>query len=144
MGKKKPNLNQARNMDIDAWRSRQVSKRVKARLASQTQDFIERHGDDTDEQLKELVRRRAATLRRMPHPLELPGGIYLSKRLGDWNRLAQELGVVPTSRKCGRRAYERLREQEAVRFAEERRAIKEEKRRRARELNSSLPVSHMQ
>jgi len=144
MGKKKPNLNQARNMDIDAWRSRQVSKRVKARLASQTQDFIERHGADTDEQLKELVRRRAATLRRMPHPLELPGGAYLSKRLGDWNRLAQEFGVAPTSNICGKRAYARLREQEAERFAQERRAIKEEKRRRARELNSRLPVSHMQ
>ena len=144
MGKKKPNLNHARNMDIDAWRSRQVSKRVKARLALQTQDFIERHGADTDEQLKELVRRRAATLRRMPHPLELPGGAYLSKRLGDWNRLAQELGVAPTSHRCGKRAYERLREQEASRFAEERRAIKEEKRRRARELNSSLPISHLQ
>ena len=120
MGKKKPNLNHARNMDIDAWRSRQVSKRVKARLASQTQDFIERHGEDTDEQLKELVRRRAAALRRMPHPLELPGGAYLSKRLGDWNRLAQELGVAPTNHKCGKQAYERLRQQEAISFAEER------------------------
>lgn len=122
------NMNQAGNMDVDAWRSRQISKRLKARLAAQTRDFIERHGSDTDEQLREYVRRKAALLRRMPHPLELPGGVYLSSRLGDWNRLAREFGFMPPSRERGRRAYKRLREREAELFAEERRQKKEKKR----------------
>ena len=63
---KKANLNHARNMDIDAWRERQVCKRLKARLASQTQDFTDRHGTKTDEQLRELVLRRAKAMGRMP------------------------------------------------------------------------------
>ena len=86
MGKKKPNLNHARNMDIDAWRSRQVSKRVKARLASQTQDFIERHGEDTDEQLKEFRRvreLRQEERRRQNVTLRLtPQTIRIAKSLG--------------------------------------------------------------
>ena len=122
------NLNHAGNMDVDAWRSRQISKRLKARLAAQTRDFVERHGSDTDEQLREYVRRKAMLLRRMPHPLELPGGVYLSSRLGDWDRLAREFGVLPASRERGRRAYKRLREREAELFAEERRQKKEKKR----------------
>ena len=125
---KKPNLNHARTMDIDAWRDRQVTKRVKARLAAQTQEFMDRHGGDTDEQLREYVRRRAEALRRMPHPLEIRGGIYLSKRLGDWARVAKELGFNPVSHEQGRRAYKLLREREAELFAQERKAEKEAKR----------------
>ena len=130
---KRPNLNHARNMDIDAWRSRQISKRVKARLTAQTQEFVARHGGDTDEQLREYVRRRAAILRRMPHPLELPGGAYLSKRLGDWGRLALDLGLTPVSRERGQKAYKNIREREAELFTQERRALKNEKRQRARQ-----------
>ncbi len=125
---KKPNLNHARTMDIDAWRDRQISKRLKAHLASQTNEFSERHGADTDEQLREYVRRKAAALRRMPHPLELSGGIYLSKRLGDWNKLALQLGFSPVGEERGRRAYHFLRDREAELFAKERKAEKEKKR----------------
>ena len=131
------NMNQAGNMDVDAWRSRQISKRLKARLAAQTRDFIERHGSDTDEQLREYVRRKAALLRRMPHPLELPGGVYLSSRLGDWARLAKELGLAPVSQARGRKAYKLLREREAELFAQERKALKNEKRQRARQRDFS-------
>ena len=125
---KRPNLNHARTMDIDAWRSRQITKRLKARLTAQTQEFMDRHGGDTDEQLREYVRRRAEALRRMPHPLEIRGGIYLSKRLGDWARVAKELGFNPVSHEQGRRAYKLLREREAELFAQERKAEKEAKR----------------
>ena len=118
-------------MDIDAWRERQISKRVKERLSAQTQEFIQEHGSETDEQLREYVRRNVLRLRRMPHPMELPGGSYLTSRLGDWNRLARELGVPPVSRDRGNKVFKRLREQEAAIFAEERRARKEEKRRQA-------------
>ena len=126
-----PNMNFAGNMNVDAWRSRQISKRLKARLSAQTQEFIRQHGSDTDEQLRAYVRRKAMILRRMPHPLELPGGAYLSSRLGDWNKLASELGVRPVSIALGRRVYKRLREQEAELFIQERRARKEENRQRA-------------
>jgi len=125
---KKPNLNHARTMDIDAWRDRQITKRLKARLAAQTKDFAERHSADSDEQLREYVRRRAKALRRMPHPLEIRGGIYLSKRLGDWGRLAKDLGLAPVSHDRGRKAYKLLREQEAELFTQERKAEKEAKR----------------
>lgn len=125
---KRPNLNHARTMDIDAWRSRQITKRLKARLTAQTQEFMDRHGGDTDEQLREYVCRKAALLRRMPHPLELSGGIYLSRRLGDWDKLARDLGLAPVSHEQGRRAYKLLREREAELFAQERKAEKEAKR----------------
>ncbi len=134
---KKPNMNRARNMDIDAWRSRQISKRLKARLSAQTEEFIRQHSEDTDEQLREYLHRKAVILRRMPHPLELPGGVYLSSRLGDWNRLAVEFGVMPTSKERGRKVYKRLRDLEAELFAQERRARKEEKRRQARQQSIS-------
>ncbi len=134
---KKPNLNHARTMDIDAWRERQVTKRLKTRLAAQTQEFMDRHGGDTDEQLREYVRRRAEALRRMPHPLEIRGGIYLSKRLGDWARLAKALGLAPVSQARGRKAYKLLREREAELFAQERKALKNEKRQRARQRDFS-------
>ena len=111
-------------MDVDAWRSRQISKRLKAKLSAQTQEFIRQHGSDTDEQLRAYVRRKAMILRRMSHPLELPGGAYLSSRLGDWNKLASEFGVRPASIALGRRVYKRLREQEAELFTQERRAQK--------------------
>ena len=134
---KKPNLNHARTMDIDAWRERQVTKRLKTRLTAQTLEFMDRHGGDTDEQLREYVRRRAEALRRMPHPLEIRGGIYLSKRLGDWARLAKALGLAPVSQARGRKAYKLLREREAELFTQERKALKNEKRQRARQRDFS-------
>lgn len=124
-------MNHAGNMDVDAWRNRQISKRLKERLSAQTQEFILQHGQDTDEQLREYVRQKAMHLHRMPHPLELPGSSYLTDRLGDWNRLARELGYFPASKERGRKAYKRLREREAELFAQERRAIKEAKRRKS-------------
>lgn len=131
---KHPRMNHAGNMDIDAWRDRQISKRLAAYLERREQDFIKAHGGDTDEQLREYVRQKAMYLHRMPHPLELPGSGYLKDRLGDWNRLARELGYVPASKERGRKAYKRLREREAELFAQERRAMKEAKRRKAHQL----------
>ena len=114
-------------MDIDAWRSRQITKRLKARLTAQTQEFMDRHGGDTDEQLREYVRRRAEALRRMPHPLELQGGLYLRERLGDWDALALSLGFDPADRSRGRKAYLRLRERGEALFLRERKQRKNEK-----------------
>ena len=132
MGKvKKPNMNRARNMNVDAWREREIHKRLQARLMEQTRAFISEHGTDTDEELRAYVRRAAAKKGRMPHPLELPGGLYLVRRLGDWTELALSLGALPATAGHGRRAYLRLREQEAELFSQERRAKKRVKHHRA-------------
>ena len=70
--KKRANWNQARTMDVDAWRDRQVHKRLTEHLERQEREFVQAHGRDTDAQLIAYVRRKAAELGRMPHPLELP------------------------------------------------------------------------
>lgn len=134
MSKRKgKNLNHARNMDIDAWRERQVISRLKARLAESNRQFALEHAGDTDEQLRELVRRKAAEKGRMLHPLELPSGDYLKSRLGDWNRLAVMIGYPPLRDRQGERAYRRLFDREAEMFAQERRARKKEKQMKAQQ-----------
>ena len=122
MGKKKQNLNFARNMDVDVWRENKVRVRVQARLEESNETFLQAHGDDTDEELMEFVRDQASALGRMPHPLELPGGIYLHKRLGDWDKLALTLGLEPVSAGRGRKLYHQLMEEEEELFNRERRA----------------------
>ncbi len=52
-------MNWARNMDIDAWREREISKRVKLRIDEDNQEFAWKHGGDTDEALRGYVRRKA-------------------------------------------------------------------------------------
>lgn len=137
MGKeKRQNLNFARNMDIDAWRQRQINKRVMLRLAESDQAFKAEHADDTDAELRELVRKKARHLGLMPHPLELPGGRYLASRLGDWRDLSMDLGFSPPRAERGLNAYRRLWQEESERFAEERRAIKAEKREKARQFQN--------
>ena len=135
---KKQNMNRAGNMDIDAWREREISKRVKLRIDEDNQEFARKHGEDTDEALRGYVRRKAEELGRMPHPLELHGGIYLSRRLGDWRKLAESLGLAPAASVRGKRVYLRLKSKEAERFAEERRAIKKEKKRKYRQREQAI------
>ena len=69
MGKKKRNLNRAGNMDVDAWRRRQIAKRVKKRLEDETERYAQEYAQKNDNELATLVRRKAAALGRMPHPL---------------------------------------------------------------------------
>lgn len=137
--RKKQNLNFARNMDVDAWRKNQVQVRVQARLEESSQAFLQAHGDDADEQLIELVRLRASALGRMPHPLELPGGLYLHKRLGDWDNLARTLGLEPVSAGQGRKLYRQLLEEEEALFNRERRAKRAAKQRKKEAQAQDLP-----
>ncbi|MBR4655392.1 MAG: hypothetical protein IKO68_02180 [Oscillospiraceae bacterium] len=130
MSKRKgKNWNYAHNMDIDAWRERQVVSRLKAHLRQREEDFIREHGQDTDEELREYVRSMARHMRRMPHPIEIPGGRYLRQRLGDWQRLAISLGYLPARNLSGQIAYQRMKRQEEEAFVAERRALKAEKKR---------------
>lgn len=128
MGKKKQNLNYARNMDIDNWHDRQIRKRLAEMLEQQDRDFIQKHGGDSNKQLEERVLNMARQLGRMPHPLELPGGRYIQDRLGDWGMLAQRLGYSPVSQKRSTAAYQRIKEQAAEDFFRERRAQRAEKK----------------
>ena len=122
-----PNLNQARNMDVDAWRERQIGKRTQQLIDEQNRDFMEAHASDTDEELREFVRHQAQIRRRMPHPMELLGGLYLRERLGNWEALAASLGYDPASQSRGRKAYLRLRERGEALFLQERKQQKIEK-----------------
>lgn len=125
--KHRPNLNQARNMDVDAWRERQINKRTKQLIGEQNRDFMEAHASDTDEELREFVRHQAQIRYRMPHPMELLGGLYLRERLGDWDELAADFGYDPADQSRGRKAYLRLRERGEALFRQERKQQKTEK-----------------
>ena len=127
--KRRPNLNQARNMDVDAWRERQINKRTKQLIDEQNRAFMEAHAADTDDELREYVRYQAQLRYRMPHPMELQGGHYLRERLGDWETLAASLGLEPASQSQGRKAYLRLRERGEALFLQERKQQKTEKSR---------------
>ena len=129
MGKqKKVNWNFARNMDVDAWRARQVHKRMAEHLKQREESFVTEHGGDSNAELMAYIQSKAKVLGRMPHPLELDGGKYLQQRLGDWQLLARRLGYIPVSKARGEVTRQRLKEQIAEQFAQERRALKTKKR----------------
>ena len=128
MPKNKQNMNRAGNMDIDAWRNKQIAMRLKARLEESERRFALEHAGDTDEALRGYVRHRAAVLGRMPHPLELEGGAYLHERLGDWAKLSRQLGYRPPGPQQEKQIRQRLRKREEELFAEERLAIKKRKK----------------
>ena len=125
--RKSINWNQARNMDVDAWRERQIHMRLMAYLEQRERDFRRDHAGDTDAELIACVQEKGRELGRMPHPLELPGGTYLQQRLGDWRMLARRLGYLPVGKARGEAARQRLKEQVAEQFARERRALKAER-----------------
>ena len=126
--KKRVNLNPSHHMDVDAWRERQIAKRLKMHQEQQEQEFLREHGGDTDAELREYVRRNAAEFGRMPHPLEIPGGEYLKTRLGDWHLLALDLGYLPVSNKRGQIILHQMKQQEEEAFLMERRALRAEKK----------------
>lgn len=129
--KRRPNLNQARNMDVDAWRERQIHMRLTAYLEQRERDFLRDHAGDTDVELIACVLQKARELGHMPHPLELAGGQYLQERLGDWRMLARRLGYLPVGKARSETVRQRLKEQIAEQFAAERRARKAEKQQKA-------------
>ncbi len=137
--RKKQNLNFARNMDVDVWRENKVRVRVQTRLEESNEAFLQKHGDDTDEELMEFVRDQASALGRMPHPLELPGGIYLHKRLGDWDKLALTMGLEPVSAGRGKVLYHQLMEEEEELFNRERRTKRAVKHRKKEAQTQDLP-----
>lgn len=126
---KKPNLNPAGNMDIDAWHDRKISERTKRFFAERDARFAEAHAGDSDRALFLYLAAKARELRRMPHPIEIAGGGYIHSRLGDWDALADRLGYPPVRRhapdcRIYRQEYKR---QEELFYAERRRLRAEKK-----------------
>jgi len=111
-------------MDVDAWRERQINKRTQRYIEERDRAFQMAHATDTDAELREHVRKKARELHRMPHPLELQGGLFLRKRLGDWDALARSFGLEPVGKNQGRNAYLSLRKTGEALFTAERRALK--------------------
>ena len=122
---KKTRRNYSGNMDVNAWRERQIAKHIRRRLEERDELFRQNHGEATDRELLEYVIREARTLHRMPHPMELDGGQYLQERLGDWAALARSLGYAPPGKWRTKKASEQLRAQAEEDFIRERRAIKQ-------------------
>lgn len=122
--KKRINWNSAHNVDLDAWRANQIHKWTHQIIVEQNSAFREAHDKDTDEELREYVRRRAAERGFMPHPLEIKGGLYIQERLGNWDKLALSLGLNPVGQSRARKVYSRLRKLGEERFIQERRARK--------------------
>ena len=127
--KKKPNLNSAGNMDIDAWHERKISERTKRFFAERDAKFAEAHAGDSNHRLFLYRAAKARELRRMPHPIEIAGGGYIHSRLGDWDALADRLGYPPVRRhapdcRIYRQEYKR---QEELFYAERRRLRAEKK-----------------
>lgn len=126
---KKPNLNPAGNMDIDAWHDRKISERTKRFFAERDARFAEAHAGDSDHKLFLYLAAKARELKRMPHPIEIAGGGYIHSRLGDWDALADRLGYPPVRRhapdcRIYRQEYKR---QEELFYAERRRLRAEKK-----------------
>lgn len=124
MSKRRINWNPAHNVDVDAWRERQIHKSTLRIIEERNAVFRKDHEQDSDEELREYVRSRALRLGYTPHPLELPGGLYIQERLGDWGALTTSLGLRPVGQDRWRKVYSRLRKQGEERFAQERKVKK--------------------
>lgn len=66
-------------------------------------EFTEVHKNDTDEELLEIVRKKAEELGRAPKKHEVPGFICLKMRFGPWPRVLEKAGLkspkIPRRRK---------------------------------------------
>lgn len=126
--KKKPNLNPAGNMDIDAWHERKISERTKRFFAERDAKFAEVHAGDSNHKLFMYLAAKAREMRRMPHPVEVDGSGYIRSRLGDWDALADRLGYPLVRRRAADcRIYRQEYKRQEELFYAERRRLRAEK-----------------
>ena len=115
----------------DAWFRQQVHTRVKQALAKQEETFAREHGNDTDEQLLNILRCFAEKLGHVPQSGEMIGGKYITCRFGTWEHAvdAAELPRPGSMPKLQRRLiYRNEYKKQAALFQQERRATADEKR----------------
>ncbi len=55
--------------------------------------FAKEHRNDSDEQLLQCVRDRAAELGRNPNKHEMPGFVYIKSRIGAWPVVLERAGL---------------------------------------------------
>ena len=77
----------------DTWFRQQVHIRVKRALAKQEENFAREHGNDTDEQLLEILRSFAEVLGHVPQSGEMIGGKYFVIRFGTWEHAVDSAGL---------------------------------------------------
>lgn len=88
-------MNRPHRFRGDLQFQRQVRQRTREALLRQEADFARLHGQDTDQQLLDYVRRCSGELGRMPHAGEIVGGTYIAGRLRGWEQVIAALGLPP-------------------------------------------------
>ena len=64
------------------------------------EEFAKRHRNDSDEQLLEYLRHRAAELGHAPHKCEVVGFTFLKARFGAWPRILEKAGLKEIRKKA--------------------------------------------
>lgn len=117
-----------------------IKKMITKALEEQECFFEQNHGDDTDQELLELLRQQAEVLGYSPKYKEIPGWRLYEQRFGSWNRALALADLAPCGKcvltKLSRYVEEEKRQKELYRqrkaekkvLAEQRRIQQEAKR----------------
>ena len=84
---------------------------VLAALEAQELRFRQEHEMDTDEELLDLLRDRAAAYGYTPWPGEMAGGNYLAERFGSWERVVSLAGLKIPTHPNRLQSFERFKEE---------------------------------
>lgn len=123
MKKKKPDY-----FHGDTWFNRKVGTRTDDSMARSNANFARMHKQDTDGQLLEYVRQRAAQLGYTPNAKEVVGSGYIISRFGNWPKTVAAAGLPPVDNTLDvrrRNVYKQEFKQQAKHFKAEREAAKE-------------------
>ena len=101
-----------------------IKKMITKALEEQECFFEQNHGDDTDQELLELLRQQAEVLGYSPKYKEIPGWRLYEQRFGSWNRALALANLAP----CGKCVLTKL-----PRYVEEEKRQKELYRQRKTE-----------
>ena len=88
-----------------------IRRMVTQALEAQEHQFRQEHGQDTDEELLELIRDWAALHGYTPWPLEMTGGSFLTERFGSWERLVRLAGLTPPTHPNWPQSFRRIKEE---------------------------------
>ena len=88
-----------------------IRRMVTQALEAQEHQFRQEHGQDTDEELLELIRDWAALRGYTPWPLEMTGGSFLTERFGSWERLVRLAGLTPPTHPNWPQSFRRIKEE---------------------------------
>lgn len=72
-----------------------ISRMVREALEAREKEFAVRHGDDTDQELLDYLRRCAIRLDHTPWPREIVGGQLILQRFGSWDEAVRRAHLLP-------------------------------------------------